>query len=144
MSNTNIHIPREHGSRRTWGRTALSRKLPRFRCGFPLPEISGNFPHLRERNVLLKAAVEEGSCQSRGNVPFLYEEALICFFPRQTSRLKQPQLKTRQVRSGLGQATQALPHLSHFGMIVTCATCGSVNSHESGSFCVVRAVFVGQ
>lgn len=42
----------------------MSGKLPRFRCGFLLPEISANFPHLDDyirEHVLLKAEVEEGS-----------------------------------------------------------------------------------
>jgi hypothetical protein len=51
--------------------TCIARKVPRFRCGFP------HFDDNMRTYVLLKTAVEEGSCQSRGNVPFLYEEAFI-------------------------------------------------------------------
>lgn len=53
---------------------------PASAVAFPCLRFRRNFPHFDDymrTHVLLKTAVEEGSCQSRGNVPFLYEEAFI-------------------------------------------------------------------
>jgi hypothetical protein len=50
--------------RRTWKAHAMSGKLPRFRCGFPLPEISGNVPHLddymREQRLTEDKKLQKG------------------------------------------------------------------------------------